>query len=130
VLNLPQGKSHRTPPEHALAGRLTVATLSILLLGGVLNRSASAQVVSMHTAVKRAVPQAQTTLERATSEASTINSAQGPGGSAIGPGTRVQFVSGARVHRHDSSSIVLWTASFRYQSQLGWARAIAEHRPG
>jgi hypothetical protein len=87
VLNLPQGKPHRTPRAHASAGRLTIATLGILLLGGLLNRSASAQVVSMHAAVKRAVPQAQTALERASSqELSTINSAQGPGGSAIGPG--------------------------------------------
>ena len=93
MLNLPPRKPHKTARAYARAGLRTIATLGILLLGGFLNRSASAQVVStravvaMHAAVKRPVPQAQTVLQRPTSAASsTINSAQGPGGSAIGPG--------------------------------------------
>jgi hypothetical protein len=110
-INVTRRKPHNTPRAHVPAGRPTIATIGILVLGGVLSRSALAQVaavqaeaerafpadqvVAMHAAVKRPVPEAQTAVERgallgvpgiAATEPSTFNSDQGPGPGAIGPG--------------------------------------------
>lgn len=110
-INVTGRKPHNTPRVHAHA-RPTIATIGILVLGGVLSHSALAQVaatrvearrafskdqvVAMHAAVKRQVPgDAQTALERAVSlellraaaaESNTFNSDQGPGPGPIGPG--------------------------------------------
>ena len=82
-INVTGRKPHNTPRVHAHA-RPTIATIGILVLGGVLSHSALAQVaatrvearrafskdqvVAMHAAVKRQVPgDAQTALERAVS---------------------------------------------------------------
>src|ERR1700740_206863 len=101
--NLPPRKSQQRQWAHAPAGQLTIVTLGILLLGGALNRSALAQivagqpainrgfpkeqVVAMHAAVNLQIPPAKSGGGRAVSEqSSTVNSDQGPGGGAIGPG--------------------------------------------
>ena len=86
-INDTRRKPHIAALTHAPAGRLALAIIGTLFLGGALSRSAFAQVASMHAAVKRSVPEVQTALERAVStQTSDINSAQGPGGGAIGPG--------------------------------------------
>jgi hypothetical protein len=79
-----------------MKGAILATTVGLMLRANVAlaqdNRSAGggidrAQVVAMHAAVKRPVPQAQTDLERpASAESSTFNSDQGPGPGAIGPG--------------------------------------------
>jgi hypothetical protein len=105
MLSLLARKPQKAAWAHAPAGRITIATFGILLLGGVLNRPATAQVaagqpavqrgvsqaevVAMHAAVKRAVPPAETSLERDVfAGSSIINSAQGQVGVRLvrGPG--------------------------------------------
>jgi hypothetical protein len=101
--NVAKGNPHNTPRDHAPAGRPTIATIGILLLGSILSHSASAQVSALNAAVKRGVPEDQvvamdavlkrprpaaaTAVDRAAlDESDTFNSDQGPGPGPIGPG--------------------------------------------
>jgi hypothetical protein len=98
MLKVPEAKPHNTPRAQAAAGRPTIATIGILLLGGILSHPAAAQVsakravpedqvVAMNASLKRPRPTAPTEVERtALDESDTFNSDQGPGPGPIGPG--------------------------------------------
>jgi hypothetical protein len=142
--------SEASSPWHR-AKRPTITACAVLALASVLPHQSTAQVSSqartaltqvrhalspeilaMHARAKRPVATAPTTsLELAattTALASTgFNSEQGPGPSNRS-WPRVQFVPCTRVDRHDGPAIVLWTAPFRHQSQLGRTSPIAGYR--
>jgi hypothetical protein len=145
-------KGSQPVSPYSPASRLSIAGLVILGVGGLLSNSAAAQdsphtlttpvlvkqplspeILAIHSRAKRPVAAAPTSLEGAATAAlapTTFNSDQGPGPGPIGPGPRVQFVSGPRLHRHLSPSIILWTAAIRHQSQLGRSCSIAGYRRG
>src|SRR5216683_648619 len=114
-----RGRKGRPVSSYSPAGRLSIAALAILSVGGLLSNSAAAQasaqtpvtgirvkqplspeILAMHARARRPVATAPTSLELASTTApapTTFNSEQGPG---------------PRFHRNFSSSIVLWTAAF------------------
>jgi len=104
------GKSSQPVSSYSAASRLCIAALAILSVGGLLSQSVAAQtspqapvtrirtkqplspeILALHARVKRPVATAPTTsLEVAATtlaaETTNVNTEQGPGGGAIGPG--------------------------------------------
>src|SRR6266851_4827551 len=103
-----RGRKGRPVSSYSPAGRLSIAALAILSVGGLLSNSAAAQasaqtpvtgirvkqplspeILAMHARAKRPVATAPTSLELASTTAPappTFNSEQGPGPGPIGPG--------------------------------------------
>ena len=101
-------KHRPTPQAHSPAVWLTVAVIGVAVLMGVLGNSGlaqtstaqiaavqaaarrgmpEAQVVAMHSVLRRASPTAPTEVDRiATAESGSFNTDQGPGPGPIGPG--------------------------------------------
>ena len=101
-------KGSQPVSSYSPAGRLSIAALAILSVGGLLSNSAAAQaspqtpvtgirfkqplspeILAMHARAKRPVATAPTSLELASTTApapTTFNSEQGPGPGPIGPG--------------------------------------------
>src|ERR1700681_2953379 len=101
-------KGSQPVPSYPPAGRLSIAALAILSVGGLLSNSAAAQaspqtpvtgirvkqplspeILAMHARAKRPVAAAPISLEGAATAAlapTTFNSDQGPGPGPIGPG--------------------------------------------
>ena len=143
-------KGSESVSSHSPASRLSIAALVILGVSGLLSNSAAAQdspqtlktpvlvkqplspeILAMHARAKRPVATAPTSLELCSYYCTSVDDFQFRAGAWPRPDRSrpgMQFVSGARVHRNLSPSIVLWTAAFRHQSQLGRARSIAGYR--
>src|SRR5712691_4587938 len=103
-----RGRKGRPVSSYSPAGRLSIAALAILSVGGLLSNSAAAQasaqtpvtgirvkqplspeILAMHARARRPVATAPTSLELASTTApapTTFNSDQGPGPGPIGPG--------------------------------------------
>src|SRR6266478_6723775 len=103
-----RGRKGRPVSSYSPAGRLSIAALAILSVGGWLSNSAAAQasaqtpvtgirvkqplspeILAMHARARRPVATAPTSLELASTTApapTTFNSEQGPGPGPIGPG--------------------------------------------
>src|SRR5216683_5835777 len=103
-----RGRKGRPVSSYSPAGRLSIAALAILSVGGLLSNSAAAQasaqtpvtgirvkqplspeILAMHARARRPVATAPTSLELASTTApapTTFNSEQGPGPGPIGPG--------------------------------------------
>ena len=101
-------KGSQPVSSYSPAGRLSIAALAILSVGGLLSNSAAAQaspqspvtgirvkqplspeILAMHARAKRPVAAAPTSLEGTSTAAlapTTFNSEQGPGPGPIGPG--------------------------------------------
>ena len=145
-------KGSQPVSPYSPASRLSIAALVILGVGGLLSNSAAAQ--DSPQTLSNADSRQATALARNPSHARSRQASCSYGADELGACSyyclsaddfqfragawprpdrsrpRVQFVSGARVHRNFSSSIVLWTAAFRHQSQLGRACSIAGYRRG
>src|ERR1700722_3737178 len=102
-------KSSQLASPYTSASRLSIAALAILAVGGLLSNSAAAQdstqtlktpilvkqplspeVLALHARAKRPVAKVPTNLEVAATAfaagTTNVNTEQGPGGGAIGPG--------------------------------------------
>src|SRR6202035_3830197 len=142
--------SHPVSP-YSSPSMLSIAGLVILGVGGLLSNSAAAQASPQTpvTGIRVKQPLSPEILAMHAREASSSHSADELGAGIhyctsaddfqFRAGARprpdrsrpgMQFVSGARFHRNFSPSIVLWTTTFRHQSQLGRARSIARYRTG
>ena len=126
-------KGSQPVSSYSPAGRLSIAALAILSVGGLLSNSAAAQASpqSPVTGIRVKQPLSPEILAMHAREASSNHSANELGAGIhyctsaddfqFRAGARprpdrsrpgMQFVSGARFHRNFGSSIVLWTAAF------------------